>query len=331
MTFVSYAQNFEDVMLWRALKHIEHGFYIDVGADSPTDLSVTKAFYEKGWCGINIEPISNSFMQLQTQRPRDTNLQILIGETNTLGLLHEISNTGLSTISRETAILHQQQHGYAFNTVQIPMQTLTTVCKEHKVSLIHFLKIDVEGAEKNVLEGFDLTIFRPWIILIEATQPLSQIKNHEQWEALVLNADYQFVYFDGLNRFYVAKEHPELFTSFETPPNIFDNFSICHIEQLKFENKELSEHVHDISNRLIETSNRLTETTNCLTDTSNRLTDTTNCLTDTSNRLSEISNRLTDVLDSMNSLLNSRSWKLTKPLRQIAAVISQLNFCKKHK
>ena len=27
--FISYAQNFEDVMLWRALKHVEKGFYID--------------------------------------------------------------------------------------------------------------------------------------------------------------------------------------------------------------------------------------------------------------------------------------------------------------
>ena len=33
MSFISYAQNFEDVMLWRALKHVENGFYIDVGAN----------------------------------------------------------------------------------------------------------------------------------------------------------------------------------------------------------------------------------------------------------------------------------------------------------
>ena len=32
MSFISYAQNFEDVMLWRALKHISEGFYIDIGA-----------------------------------------------------------------------------------------------------------------------------------------------------------------------------------------------------------------------------------------------------------------------------------------------------------
>lgn len=57
MTFISYAQNYEDVMLHRALKGVEKGFYIDVGANDPVQYSVTKAFYERGWRGINIEPI----------------------------------------------------------------------------------------------------------------------------------------------------------------------------------------------------------------------------------------------------------------------------------
>ena len=54
MTFVSYAQNFEDVMLHRALNHVVRGFYIDVGAADPEALSVTKAFYDNGWHGINV-------------------------------------------------------------------------------------------------------------------------------------------------------------------------------------------------------------------------------------------------------------------------------------
>jgi hypothetical protein len=56
--FVSYAQNFEDVMLWRALRSLESGFYIDVGANDPTIDSVTKAFYASRWHGINIEPMA---------------------------------------------------------------------------------------------------------------------------------------------------------------------------------------------------------------------------------------------------------------------------------
>ncbi len=56
MTFISYAQNFEDVMLWRALKHVENGFYVDVGAQDPVVDSVSLAFYEHGWRGVHIEP-----------------------------------------------------------------------------------------------------------------------------------------------------------------------------------------------------------------------------------------------------------------------------------
>ena len=47
--FVSYAQNFEDVILNRIFKDKESGFYIDVGAHHPIYDSVTKAFYERGW------------------------------------------------------------------------------------------------------------------------------------------------------------------------------------------------------------------------------------------------------------------------------------------
>ena len=57
MRFISYAQNNEDVLLWRALGHVRDGFYIDVGANDPVEHSVTKAFYDAGWRGISIEPL----------------------------------------------------------------------------------------------------------------------------------------------------------------------------------------------------------------------------------------------------------------------------------
>jgi len=40
MTFISYAQNYEDVMLWRALKDVSNGFWFDVGAAHLRDLSM---------------------------------------------------------------------------------------------------------------------------------------------------------------------------------------------------------------------------------------------------------------------------------------------------
>jgi hypothetical protein len=76
--FISYAQNFGDVLLWRALKHVENGFYIDVGASDPKEDSVIKAFYDFGWSGINIEPVVRFYKKLQNHRPRDLNLNCAV-------------------------------------------------------------------------------------------------------------------------------------------------------------------------------------------------------------------------------------------------------------
>ncbi len=73
MTFISYAQNYEDVMLWRALKDVSNGFWIDIGAAHPREYSVTRAFSERGWCGVNVEPEPGYAAELRAERPRDVN------------------------------------------------------------------------------------------------------------------------------------------------------------------------------------------------------------------------------------------------------------------
>lgn len=51
MRFYSYAQEYEDLALYLALRDIKKIFYIDVGANDPTYLSVTKFFYLGGVMG----------------------------------------------------------------------------------------------------------------------------------------------------------------------------------------------------------------------------------------------------------------------------------------
>ncbi|WP_018231901.1 FkbM family methyltransferase [Thioalkalivibrio thiocyanodenitrificans] len=224
MTFVSYAQNFEDVMLWRALKHVESGFYIDVGANDPEIDSVTKAFYDRGWQGINIEPVAQWFQRLEEQRPRDINLQMAVGAKQGEVVIYELPDTGLSTTDKATAERHEAERGYKKLENAVPVETLTSICRRLHVAPIHFLKIDVEGAEKDVLEGLDLSIIRPWVIVVESTLPNTQIEDYAEWEPILCDADYDYVYFDGLNRYYVAYEHHELKAHFITPPNVFDEF-----------------------------------------------------------------------------------------------------------
>ncbi len=66
---ISYAQNFEDLILMGILREIPNGFYVDVGANHPEQDSVTKIFYDKGWSGINIEPNTVLYNELCIARP----------------------------------------------------------------------------------------------------------------------------------------------------------------------------------------------------------------------------------------------------------------------
>ncbi|MFM5482313.1 FkbM family methyltransferase [Aeromonas veronii] len=223
MSFISYAQNYEDVMLWRALKHIEHGFYIDVGAAWPDQDSVTKAFYDRGWSGVNVEPNPKHYCALELNRPNDINVQAALGEVSGKLNLSLFRDTGLSTLDAEIAKKHISQ-GYTCDVINVPLVTLKDLFLQYDIKDVHFLKIDVEGFEKQVISGNDWSACRPWIVVVEATVPMSKIEYYTSWEPILINNDYVFAYADGLNRFYVAKEHIELVNAIKYPPNVFDQF-----------------------------------------------------------------------------------------------------------
>ena len=96
-SIISYAQNFEDVMLWRALGQIENGFYIDIGAQDPLIDSVSMAFHEHGWHGIHVEPTPHYAELLRQQRPSDTVIQAAVGNGPAVLTFFEIPDTGIST------------------------------------------------------------------------------------------------------------------------------------------------------------------------------------------------------------------------------------------
>lgn len=225
MTFISYAQNFEDVMLWRALRHIQNGCYIDIGANDPIVDSISLAFYEHGWRGVHLEPTAQYANLLRQQRPDELVIQAAVSDSQKLLTFFEFPDTGLSTLDATIAAEHQQKGFRVLQTVT-PTLTLDDVFAQNLRTDIHWLKIDVEGFEEAVLRGWNTSEVRPWIVVVESTLPMSTTPSHQHWEALVLQKGYQFVYFDGLNRYYVSDLHPELMAEPWIPPNVFDGFTI---------------------------------------------------------------------------------------------------------
>ncbi|MCG7363093.1 FkbM family methyltransferase [Roseomonas sp. ACRSG] len=223
MTLISFAQNGEDVVLWRALGHVENGFYIDVGACDPNELSVTRLFYDRGWSGINVEPSKEFYDRCVAERPRDLNLNVAVAARAGIMRFLNVPGTGLSTTLEDVAA-SASERGWNVEARTVPALTLANICESTKVEEIHFLKIDVEGGERAVLEGADFQRFRPWVLVIEATRPLSTERNDHLWRDLVLNAGYEQAFFDGVNLYFVAAERRELIEKLAIPPNALDDF-----------------------------------------------------------------------------------------------------------
>lgn len=115
---------------------------------------------------------------------------------------------------------------------EIQIITLKDICREHvpQDQDIHFLKIDVEGIEKEVLLGGDFSVYRPWIICIESTLPGTDFSCYEKWEDIIIKQDYIYVTQIGVNRYYVSKEHSEIKDRFVSKEELLITYRIFHAE-----------------------------------------------------------------------------------------------------
>jgi len=342
MGFLSYAQNFEDVMLWRALGHVSNGMYVDIGAQHPRIDSISRAFYERGWRGVHVEPVPAFAQLLRADRPDETVLQVALGEQEGTLELNVFADTGLSTAITSYAERHQVERGYAVERIQTPVLTLKSALAWLAGKDVHWLKIDVEGFEEQVLRGWDSQRLRPWILVVEATVPNSTETDYEKWEPLVSAAGYRFVYFDGLNRFYIANEHPELAAAFAAPPNIFDavevsgqaSWGLCNfaVAQSQSQIDSLMERLHVRDAELTSAEARIRSAEAALADALARASQLEQQLAAMSRQAGEAeelkhtahhwwhtAEELRKQVDGLSGELGhvyaSKSWRLTEPLR----------------
>jgi FkbM family methyltransferase len=222
MMQLSYAQNLEDYHLDLVFAGQDIGTYVDVGGGHPVADNVSFWFYLRGWRGLVIEPQQALADIYAHVRPRDRTVCCLAGRSDGEAEFHVVDRLhGFSTTVREHAA-SAGQFGAGFKTMRLPVRTLTGLVEEAGLGTIDFLKIDVEGAEADVLAGLDLARYRPRVVVVEAVAPGSMAQAWEAWEPDLLVHGYRFAFFDRLNRFYVASEESELAARFPAEPTPWD-------------------------------------------------------------------------------------------------------------
>jgi FkbM family methyltransferase len=348
--FRSYAQNLEDVLLHRVLNHVEKGTYVDIGAGHPVRNSVTKGFYELGWRGVNVEPLVERYLELVGDRPGDTNLCAVVLENSGNATFFR-AEQGLGEYSTTNPHIRKQllKKGFEMKAVESVAVTLEDVFALLPDRDIHFLKIDAEGAEHEILRSSDFGSKRPWIVVVEVLAGEGETSDRKsQTNKLMSSYSYQHVFFDGLNCYYLAAEKlDELVQDFAYPVSILDHYIrptadpdatwlVSQIADLmgceSTEGPEMLERVR------VFRDDRFSELDSCrnLIDNLERQVETLHQVSFGRERYlaflsaqiaaqkAEFAAQLLHAQSEVSALRNSTSWKVTRPLRRVRNFASRL-------
>jgi FkbM family methyltransferase len=313
---VSYAQNFEDVLLRRAFFGQDRGFYIDVGAADPYYDSVTQWFYDHGWSGINIDPVRAFYDRLVSCRPRDTNILAAVGRKREYSSFFEVENLSLSTCDESVAMMAKGL-GYSMIKRETEVRTLRDIFDEFRPASIDFLKIDAEGWEAEIIAGADWKRYRPRVVIIEATEPNTQRPSHRAWEGGLLEAGYLFAWFDGVNRYYVPTEEKGLADRLSTPPNYFDNFKLARELVLEERATAADLQVKALTQQVSETNRQVTDQIKVLEERVTAADLQVNALTQ---QVSETNRQATDQINVLQTELERRRTRDESLSRELDAV-----------
>jgi FkbM family methyltransferase len=169
----SFSQFGEDVVISKYLDNLDpqDGIYVDVGSFNPITFSNTLLLYKQGWQGINIDIDPDKIDEFIESRPGDFNVVAAVSDkveklkfacypSRATNQLFPIEST------EHTSILGQEPT----KVVILETTRLDKILESSPFAdkHIHYLNIDCEGHDFNVLTSFDIEHYSPKVISIEA-------------------------------------------------------------------------------------------------------------------------------------------------------------------
>lgn len=167
---VAFSQEGEDLILNRLFNDQPNGFYVDVGAHHPFRYSNTAFFYQRGWRGINIDPLPGAFAEFNKARPRDINLNCGVAPAKGVMQYRMYTLPELNGFSEQAVLPEHERAKYPLvGTIPVNVEPLAAILHQHLPpnTQIDFLTVDVEGFDLSVLRSNDWERYRPRIVLVE--------------------------------------------------------------------------------------------------------------------------------------------------------------------
>ena len=163
---VSFSFNAVDLIVDYIFKDQIQGIYMDIGSQHPISNNNTYLLYKRGWNGINIDLDKKNIDLFKIARPDDLNLNYAISDTEKqVDLFFYHDSSPINTLSKKVSDF---QKASVRQVKKIRTTTLNNILEEIDLeNRIDYMNIDVEGYEEQVLKGFNINKFKPYVVSIE--------------------------------------------------------------------------------------------------------------------------------------------------------------------
>jgi hypothetical protein len=204
---VYHSQMGEDMILKNLFQNKENGFYIDIGAYHPVELSNTYYFYKKGWRGINVDATPGSMKIFRSLRRDDINLEMGVADNDCERDYYLFHSKTLNTFTQEgLKYVKNQFNAEPYRVMKIKFMTLEKLLDTYlpsTVTQIDFLNVDVEGADELVIRSNNWNKYKPKVICIERHMNYNEFKETQLCKFLE-DKGYNFAAKSGPSYFYYS-------------------------------------------------------------------------------------------------------------------------------
>jgi FkbM family methyltransferase len=149
------------------------GIFLDVGsADARHGSNTYRLEAELGWSGLAVDALAEYAASYAQHRPRTRFFTFFVGNRSDATATMFIAPGNTEGASGSRAFSAPNGEDVELRTV--PTITLDDLLHGAGIERIDFLSMDIELAEPQALEGFDIETYRPALVCIESHPPIRQ-------------------------------------------------------------------------------------------------------------------------------------------------------------
>lgn len=142
-----------------------NGFFVEVGANHPTEGSQTWHLEHAGWTGVLVEPQPDLAAFLVSARKNAKVFAAACTSPDNAGQSLPLHVDGARSALDRDRMAPGARTDYV---IAVPTRTLDSILEEANAPVpVDLLSVDVEGHETEVLRGFDFTRWQPLLLLVE--------------------------------------------------------------------------------------------------------------------------------------------------------------------